>query len=80
MKGSGRNPECKLRRDEPHAMAGRNLHDASGGINQLVRSMSVFRNLKARGVIIGKSGHRDASNRIKLPKKFALSHLRYIMA
>src|SRR5208283_3675266 len=79
MKRLCRNPECKLRRDEPHVLAREDLHHPSNGVDQLVRAMRVFGNQVVRGILVNQRGNRDSGSGIVSAFNRLLSHWRYLM-
>jgi len=73
MLGPGWNPEREMGWDEPHALVGRNLHDATDGIDQLIGSVCVLGDLKPGWVFVGERGNANARLRIVFPKNRAMS-------
>ena len=67
------NPERKVRRNQPHALAGMNFHDAANRVNQLIRSVRMLGNLKSSLVFVRQSRDRDAGLRIISANNFGVS-------
>ena len=75
----GRNPDPKVRRDQPDARPGRYLHHSAYRIDELIGTMSVFGHVETAGIFIGKRGNRNAVPGVVFGNE-ALSQCRYIMA
>src|SRR6516225_11732018 len=73
------NPKGQMRRCEPEAMTRRDFHHSPRCVDQLVRVVSVFRNVVSGRIFVGKRGNRNAWLRVVLLQG-AVSHNRYIMA
>jgi len=74
MLSSSWNPQCKMRRDQPHALIGRDLHNATDRVDQLIRPVRVLRHLKARRVFMGEGRNGYAPLWIELCQSVFLSH------
>ncbi len=73
-------PDGGARRNQPHVSTRKYFHDPANGVDQLIRPMSVFRDLKPSGVFISERRDGNPALWIELPENAQLSHWRYIMA
>lgn len=79
VEGSSWNPECELRRYHPRARTGGYFHDTVRCVDQLIRSMGVFRDGGSFGIFISESRDGDSTRRVVFRQNGCLSHIRYSM-
>lgn len=70
---SRRNPQGKMRRNQPDALARGHFHNSVDRINQLIRSVRVYRDPKPRRVFISQSRNGNTPLRIVFRQNLLMS-------